>query len=142
MMSSGFWEFRDFIHKSKNYLSNPLNDKDTINNLKIINSVSHLLSLENVVIDDQINILKNEINNRLEQINYSVISLNDNMNKIIGEIQNYQNTTDQNGYIVNLVENIKMDSKGIVKNLPLIYFDSIMFSRDLSALYKTIMVNN
>lgn len=142
MMSSGFWEFRDFIHKSKNYLSNPLNDKDTINNLKIINSVSHLLSLENVVIDDQINILKNEINNRLEQINYSVISLNNNMNKIIAEIQNYQNTTDQNDYIINLVENIKMDSKEIVKNLPLIYFDSIMFSRDLSALYKTIMVNN
>ena len=64
------------------------------------------------------------------------------MNKIIGEIQNYQNTTDQNDYIINLVENIKMDSKEIVKNLPLIYFDSIMFSRDSSALYKTIMVNN
>ncbi|MCK5301161.1 MAG: hypothetical protein KAJ21_04590, partial [Thermoplasmatales archaeon] len=97
---------------------------------------------ENVVIDDQINILKNEIKNRLEQINNSVISLYNNMNNIIAEIQNYQNTTDQNDYIINLVDRIKMDSKEIVKHLPLIYFDSIMFSRDLSVLYKSIMVNN
>jgi glutamine amidotransferase-like uncharacterized protein len=141
MMSAGFWEFKEFINNSKNSLDNSVSDDDTIHNLEIVSSLSHLFSLENITIEDKIDILRDELNNRLKKINLSLNSLDNNMNKIIKEIQNYENTSEQNEYIINLIENIKKDSKEIVKNLPLIYFNSIMDSRDLSFSYKYELIN-
>ena len=140
MMRSGFWEFREFIHSSKDFLSNLQSNEDTINNLKNIGSLSYLLLFENISIENKINILKNEINSKLEKVNNSANLLKNNMDQIIDEIKIYQNNTDQNQYIITLVEKIKMNSTEIIKHLPLIYFDSIMVSRDLSYLYKTIVV--
>jgi hypothetical protein len=138
MMSAGFWEFREFIHNSKTFLNNPISNNDAIHHLNKISSVSYLLSINNIDINNKIDNIRSELNNRLEIIKNSVSKLNENMNEIIDEVQNYQNTSEQNEYILDLVNKIKIDSEEIVKNLPLIYFNSIISSRDLTYLYKSL----
>lgn len=138
----GLWEFKEFIHNSINYLNDSQGKEDTINHLGTIDSISNMLSLVNVSIEEDIYQLKNEITDRLNKINDSINSLNDHINQLIYEIQHYQNTTAQNEYILTIVEKIKITSEEIGKYIPLIYFDTLILSRDSWYIYKTLAVNN
>ena len=138
----GLWEFKEFIHNSINYLYDSQGKKDTINHLETIDSISNMLSLANVSNEEDIYQLKNEITDRLNKINDSINSLNDHINQLIYEIQHYQNTTDQNEYVLTIVEEIEITSEEIGKYIPLIYFDTLIMSRDSWYIYKTFAVNN
>jgi len=141
MMMGGLRKFGEFIQESKDFLNNPLSNEDAINNLKNIDSLYYLLISENISIENNIKIFKEEINDRLEKINFSLNSLRDNFDQILNEIDNYQNNTEQDQNIITLSKKIERDNIEIVKHLPLFFFDSIMISRDLLYQYKTIMVN-
>ncbi len=142
MMRGGLWKFDEFTQDSIDSLSNSLNDEDIIDNLKNIYAIYYSLLFENISIANKINLFKNDINNRLGIVNNTINSLIDNFDQIIIEIENYQNNTAQNQYIITLSEKIEMNSIEILNYLPSIHFDSIMFSRDLSYLYKYIIIKN
>ena len=140
MMRGGLWKFDEFTQDSIDSLSNSLNDEDIIDNLKNIDAIYYSLLFENISIANKINLFKNDINNRLGIVNNTINSLIDNFDQILIEIENYQNNTAQNQYIITLSEKIEMNSIEILNYLPSIHFDSIMFSRDLSYLYKYIII--
>jgi hypothetical protein len=142
VMSGGFWGFDEFIYNSENYLDNPENNEDTLNELKSIDSIYNMYLFENNSIYDITTSFKNKIGNRFELINNSLILLNKNIDQLINEIQNYINTSDQNEIIFNLIDNIEINKKDIQKNLPLIYFDSLILSKDLWYTYKTMKLDN
>ncbi len=139
MRAGGLWQFNESMWAAKEYLDNPSNEEDSKNYLESLEIIYDLLLSRNVSILNQINQLRDDLEERLDEINLTFTRLSDDFSDLEYELEHYQNTTNQDNIILEICKNIK-STRTIEKYSPGLSCETLKLMRDSWYTYEALVV--